>query len=203
MPSRGAWHGLGLDYVDLYLIHWPLPAKSAYLETWKALEEIYASGRARAIGVSNFQPWHLQPLLDQHKIVPAVNQVELHRVSSRSGWLAFDRAHGIVTEAWSPLAQGDILADPMITALSRRYGKTPAQVVLRWHIELGNVVIPKSVTPSRIKENINIFGFTLVADDLAALRTLDRGARTGPDPDGGERPSGFSSAAGRWVPGAG
>ena len=113
---------------------------------------------------------------------------------------AFDRAHGIVTEAWSPLAQGDILADPVITALSRRYGKTPAQIVLRWHIELGNVVIPKSVTPSRIKENINIFDFSLGADDLAALRTLDRGTRTGPDPDGGERPAGFSSAGGRWMP---
>ena len=191
---------LGLDYVDLYLIHWPVPAKSAYLETWKAFEEIYASGRARAIGVSNFQPWHLQPLLDRHKIVPAVNQVELHPRFQQEQMRAFDRAHGIVTEAWSPLAQGDILADPMITALSRRYGKTPAQIVLRWHIELGNVVVPKSVTPSRIKENINIFDFALVADDLAALRALDRGARTGPDPDGGERPTGFSSAGGRWVP---
>ena len=180
---------LGLDYVDLYLIHWPVPAKSAYLETWKAFEEIYASGRARAIGVSNFQPWHLQPLLDRHRIVPAVNQVELHPHFQQEQVRAFDRAHGIVTEAWSPLAQGDILADPVITALSRRYGKTPAQIVLRWHIELGNVVIPKSVTPSRIKENINIFDFSLGASDLAALRALDRGARTGPDPDGGERPA--------------
>jgi 2,5-diketo-D-gluconate reductase A len=145
---------LGLDYVDLYLIHWPVPAKSAYLETWKAFEEIYASGRARAIGVSNFQPWHLQPLLDRYRIVPAVNQVELHPRFQQEQVRAFDRAHGIVTEAWSPLAQGDILADPVITALSRRYGKTPAQIVLRWHIELGNVVIPKSVTPSRIKENM-------------------------------------------------
>ena len=119
---------LGLDYVDLYLIHWPVPAKSAYLETWKAFEEIYASGRARAIGVSNFQPWHLQPLLDRYRIVPAVNQVELHPRFQQEQVRAFDRAHGIVTEAWSPLAQGDILADPVITALSRRYGKTPAQM---------------------------------------------------------------------------
>src|ERR1700722_19450763 len=191
---------LGLDYVDLYLIHWPVPAKSAYLETWKAFEEIYASGRARAIGVSNFQPWHLQPLLDRHRIVPTVNQVELHPHFQQEQVRAFDRAHGIVTEAWSPLAQGDILADPVITALSRRYGKTPAQIVLRWHIELGNVVIPKSVTPSRIKENINIFDFSLGADDLAALCALDRGARTGPDPDGGERPAGVSGAEGRWMP---
>ncbi|MGO8961262.1 MAG: aldo/keto reductase [Streptosporangiaceae bacterium] len=191
---------LGLDYVDLYLIHWPVPAKSAYLETWQAFEEIYASRRARVIGVSNFQPWHLQPLLDRCGIVPAVNQVELHPRFQQDQVRAFGRAHGIVTEAWSPLAQGDILADPVITALSRRYDKTPAQIVLRWHIELGNVVVPKSVTPSRIKENINIFDFSLAADDLAALRALDRGARTGPDPDGGERPAGFSSAGGRWVP---
>ena len=190
---------LGLDYVDLYLIHWPVPAKSAYLDTWQAFEEICASGRARAIGVSNFQPWHLQPLLDRRGIVPAVNQVELHPRFQQEQVRAFDRAHGIVTEAWSPLAQGDILADPVITALSRRYGKTPAQIVLRWHIELGNVVIPKSVTPARIRENIDIFDFSLAAGDMAMLRALDRGTRTGPDPDGGEKPAGFSSTGGRWV----
>jgi 2,5-diketo-D-gluconate reductase A len=195
----GSLRRLGLDYVDLYLIHWPVPAKSAYLDTWKAFERIYASGRARAIGVSNFQPWHLQPLLDQREIAPAVNQVELHPAFQQEQVRAFDRAHGIVTEAWSPLAQGDILADPVITALSHRYGKSPAQIVLRWHIELGNVVIPKSVTPSRIKENIDIFDFSLAADDLAMLRPLDRGTRTGPDPDGGEKPAGFSSTGGRWV----
>lgn len=190
---------LGLDYVDLYLIHWPVPAKSAYLDTWKAFEEIRASGRARAIGVSNFQPWHLQPILDRRGIVPAVNQVELHPAFQQQEVRAFDWAHGIVTEAWSPLAQGDILADPVITALSRRYGKTPAQIVLRWHIELGNVVTPKSVTLSRIRENIDIFDFSLADEDVAAIRALDRGARTGPDPDGGEKPAGFSSAGGHWV----
>ena len=195
----GSLRRLGLDYVDLYLIHWPVPAKSAYLDTWQAFEQISASGRARAIGVSNFQAWHLQPLLDRRGIVPAVNQVELHPAFQQERVRAFDRAHGIVTEAWSPLAQGDVLADPVITALSRRYGKTPAQIVLRWHIELGNVVIPKSVTPSRIRENIDIFDFSLAAGDMAMLRGLDRGTRTGPDPDGGEKPAGFSSTGGRWV----
>lgn len=199
----GAFDGslgrLGVDYVDLYLIHWPVPAKSAYLDTWQAFEEIYASGRARAIGVSNFQPWHLQPVLDRCRIVPAVNQVELHPAFQQPEVRAFGRAHGIVTEAWSPLAQGDILADPVIAGLSRKYDKTPAQIVLRWHIELGNVVIPKSVTPSRIRQNIDIFGFSLAAGDMALLRVLDRGMRTGPDPDGGEKPTGFSSIGGRWV----
>ncbi len=190
---------LGLDYVDLYLIHWPVPAKGAYMETWRAFEEIYASGRARAIGVSNFQPWHLQPVLDRYQVVPAVNQVELHPGLQQEEVRAFDRTHGIITEAWSPLARGDVLADPVITDLSRKYGKTPAQVVLRWHIELGNVVIPKSATPSRIRENIDIFDFALTADDLAAIGGLERGARTGPDPDGGAKPAGFSSTGGRWV----
>ncbi|HYS39085.1 MAG TPA: aldo/keto reductase [Pseudonocardiaceae bacterium] len=190
---------LGLDHVDLYLIHWPVPAKGAYLDTWRAFEEIYASGRARAIGVSNFQPWHLQPVLDQGRVVPAVNQVELHPRFQQEEVRAFGRAHGIVTEAWSPLSRGDVLTDPVIVELSRRYGKTPAQIVLRWHVELGNVVIPKSVTPSRIRENIDIFDFALTADDLAAIRGLDRAARTGPDPDGGQKPTGYSSAGGRWV----
>jgi diketogulonate reductase-like aldo/keto reductase len=190
---------LGLDYVDLYLIHWPVPAKGAYLDSWRAFEEIYATGRARAIGVSNFQPWHLQPIIDRHKVVPAVNQVELHPGLQQEAIRAFDRGHGIVTEAWSPLARGEVLADPVITELSRRYRKTPAQIVLRWHVELGNVVIPKSVTPARIRENIDIFDFALTADDLAAIGGLERGARTGPDPDGGAKPAGFSSAGGRWV----
>jgi 2,5-diketo-D-gluconate reductase A len=189
---------LGLEYVDLYLIHWPVPAKAAYLDTWRALEEIYASGRTRAIGVSNFQPWHLQPVLDHARVVPAVNQVELHPRLQQEAVREFGRAHGVVTEAWSPLAQGDVLSDPVVTELSRTYGKTPAQIVLRWHIELGNVVIPKSVTPSRIEENIDIFDFALTADDLSRMRGLDSGARTGPDPDGGDKPAGFSSAGGRW-----
>jgi 2,5-diketo-D-gluconate reductase A len=194
---------LGLDHVDLYLIHWPVPAKAAYLDTWRAFEAIYASGRARAIGVSNFQPWHLQPLLDRCSVVPVVNQVELHPALQQEEVRAFDRRHGIATEAWSPLARGDVLADPLVVELSQRYRKTPAQIVLRWHIELGNVVIPKSVTPSRIRDNIDIFDFALDADDVAAFRALDRGARTGPDPDGGAKPAGFASGGGRWVSDAG
>jgi diketogulonate reductase-like aldo/keto reductase len=190
---------LGVDYVDLYLIHWPVPAKGTYLDTWRAFEEIYASGRVRAIGVSNFQPWHLQPILDRYEVVPAVNQVELHPALQQDEVRTFDRSHGIITEAWSPLAQGGVLADPLIARLADRYRKRPAQIVLRWHVELGNVVVPKSVTPSRIRENIDIFDFALTAEDVAAFRSLDRGARTGPDPDGGERPAGFSSAGGRWV----
>jgi diketogulonate reductase-like aldo/keto reductase len=190
---------LGLDYVDLYLIHWPVPAKGAYVETWRALEEIYASGRARAIGVSNFQPWHLRPILDRGDVVPAVNQVELHPGLQQQQVREFDREHGIVTEAWSPLARGDVLADPVVTGLAGRYGKTPAQIVLRWHIELGNVVIPKSVTPARIAENIDIFDFSLSDADVAAIGALDRGLRTGPDPDGGAKPAGFSNTGGRWV----
>jgi len=194
---------LGLDYVDLYLIHWPVPARGAYLDTWRAFELIYASGRARAIGVSNFQPWHLQPILDGCGVVPAVNQVELHPALQQDAVRGFDRAHGIATEAWSPLAKGDVLADPVITALAAKYGRTPAQIVLRWHIELGNVVVPKSVTPSRIRENIDIFDFALTAEDMAGIRALDRGARTGPDPDGGTKPAGFASSGGTWVSGPG
>jgi diketogulonate reductase-like aldo/keto reductase len=192
---------LGLDYVDLYLIHWPVPAKGAYVDTWRALERLYADERTRAIGVSNFQPWHLQQLLNDTKIVPAVNQVELHPELQQDELRTFNRAHGIITEAWSPLARGGVLAHPVLTALARKYGKTPAQIVLRWHVELGNVVIPKSVTPSRIKENIDVFDFGLADEDLLAIRALDSGARTGPDPDGGDksRPAGFSSAGGRWV----
>src|SRR5207247_2044538 len=131
---------LGVDYVDLYLIHWPVPAKRAFLDTWQAFEEIYTSGRARAIGVSNFQPWHLQPIIDRHEVVPAVNQVELHPILQQETVREFDRLHEVITEAWSPLAKGDVLADPVITTLSHTYGRTPAQIVLRWHIELGNVV---------------------------------------------------------------
>jgi 2,5-diketo-D-gluconate reductase A len=190
---------LGLEYVDLYLIHWPVPARGAYVDTWRAFEEIYAGGRARAVGVSNFQPWHLQPILDRGGVVPAVNQVELHPAFQQEPVRSFNRKYGILTEAWSPLARGEVLKDPVITELSDKYGKTPAQIVLRWHIELGNVVIPKSVTPSRIRENIDIFNFSLSAGDLVAMTGLERGARTGPDPDGGAKPPGFASAGGQWV----
>ena len=179
---------LGLDFVDLYLIHWPVPAKDAYRESWRALAELYAAERTRSIGVSNFQPWHLRRLLDDADAVPAVNQVELHPWLQQEEIRAFDRAHGIVTEAWSPLAQAANLGHPVLTALAEKYGKSPAQIVLRWHIELGNVVIPKSVTPARIRQNIDIFDFELTGDDLAAIRALDSGTRTGPDPDGASGP---------------
>ncbi|MFE6774493.1 aldo/keto reductase [Streptomyces sp. NPDC057702] len=175
---------LGLDYVDLYLIHWPAPAKDAYVDTYKALEKIHAEGRAKAIGVSNFHQVHLERLLAETSVVPAINQIELHPQLQQGPLRAFHAAHGIATEAWSPLGSGKgLLDDPKIGAIATKHGKSPAQVVLRWHLQLGNVVIPKSVTPSRIRENIEVFDFELDADDLATLATLDAGRRTGPDPD--------------------
>ncbi|MFD8157482.1 aldo/keto reductase [Streptomyces malaysiensis] len=174
---------LGTDYVDLYLIHWPTPARDRYLDTWRALEKLLADGRTRAIGVSNFQPAHLERLLDHSGVIPVVNQVELHPYLQQRELRAFHAQHDIATEAWSPLAQGALLQDPALDAIARRHGRTPAQVVLRWHLQLGNVVIPKSVTPARIRENIDVFDFTLTAEDIEAINALDRGQRTGPDPD--------------------
>ena len=174
---------LGLEYLDLYLIHWPLPARENYVATWKAFETLYADSRIRAIGVSNFQVAHLKRLFDETQIVPAVNQIELHPNLQQAELRAFHAEHDIVTESWSPLAQGALLEDETITGLASKYGKTAAQVVLRWHIQLGNVVIPKSVTPSRIKENFELFDFELSEDDLASIAELDNGTRTGPDPD--------------------
>ena len=174
---------LGMDYVDLYLIHWPVPSRDLYLETWQALEEILSSGRARAIGVSNFHISHLQRILDASDVVPAVNQVELHPNLAQSELREFHAAHGIATEAWSPLAQGALMDDPVITGIATRHGATPAQVVLAWHLALGIVVIPKSVTAARIAENFASTSVTLDDDDMAAIATLDRGGRIGPDPD--------------------
>jgi diketogulonate reductase-like aldo/keto reductase len=175
---------LGLEYVDLYLIHWPVPARNTFVETWQALEKLYADGRVRAIGVSNFQPHHLRRLLDETGTVPAVNQVELHPYLTQEKLRAFHEEHGIVTEAWSPIARGgDLLSDDVVTTMAEKYGVTPAQVVLRWHLELGNVVIPKSVRPERMAANLDLFRFELAADDVAALSALDRGQRVGPDPD--------------------
>jgi 2,5-diketo-D-gluconate reductase A len=175
---------LGLEQLDLYLIHWPTPGRNLYVETWKAFEKLYADGRVRAVGVSNFQPAHLERILDTGGTVPAVNQVELHPYLQQIEVRAFDAKHEIATEAWSPLAKGgNLLSEPAIVALAEKHGRTPAQVVLRWHLQLGNVVIPKSVTPSRIRENIDVFGFTLTNDEVASLSTLDKGERTGPDPD--------------------
>jgi 2,5-diketo-D-gluconate reductase A len=175
---------LGLEYLDLYLIHWPTPKRDKYVETWRAFEKLLADGRVRAIGVSNFQPDHLARLVAETGTVPAVNQVELHPYLTNEAVRAADAEHGIATEAWSPLAKGgDLLAEETITSLAKKYDRTAAQVVLRWHVQLGNIVIPKSVTPSRIAENLDVFGFELADDDVAALSALERGLRTGPDPD--------------------
>ncbi|MFH8375827.1 aldo/keto reductase [Streptomyces cyaneofuscatus] len=174
---------LGLDYVDLYLIHWPVPAKDAYTDTYRAFEKIYADGRAKAIGVSNFHPEHLKRLLDETSVVPVLNQIELHPQLQQAEARAFHAEHGIATEAWSPLGQGKgLLEVPTVVAIAQKHGRTPAQAVLRWHLQTGNIVIPKSVTPSRIEENLDVFGFELDADDLAAFAALDEGKRLGPDP---------------------
>ncbi|MDY7541254.1 MULTISPECIES: aldo/keto reductase [unclassified Cryobacterium] len=174
---------LGLDYVDLYLIHWPAPRQDRYVDTWRALEAIRADGRARSIGVSNFHPHHLDRLLAETDVVPVVNQIELHPWLQQADARAYDAAHGILTEDWSPLARGRAIGDPTLDAIGARYGKSAAQVVIRWHLELGDIVIPKSVTPSRIRENLDVFDFALDAADLAAIATLDSGERTGRDPD--------------------
>ncbi|MFF2659089.1 aldo/keto reductase [Kitasatospora sp. NPDC058032] len=174
---------LGLETVDLYLIHWPTPAKDRYLDSWRAIERLAAEGRIRAAGVSNFQPAHLRRLLDNSELVPAVNQVELHPGLQQTELRAFHAQHGIATEAWSPLAQGAVLDDPAITAIAERTGKSPAQVVLRWHLQLGNIVIPKSVTPARIRQNLDVFDFELTGADMDAIGATDRGLRTGPHPD--------------------
>ncbi|WOX20271.1 aldo/keto reductase [Streptomyces solicathayae] len=174
---------LGLEQIDLYLIHWPTPARDLYSDSWRAVERLASEGRVRAAGVSNFQPAHLQRLLDDSRLVPAVNQVELHPGLQQSELRAFHAKHGIATEAWSPLAQGAVLDDPVITAIAARTGKSAAQVVLRWHLQVGNIVIPKSVTPARIRQNLDVFDFQLPDEDMAAIAATDRGLRTGPHPD--------------------
>ena len=175
---------LGLDAVDLYLIHWPRPHDGRYVETWQGMEDVAQAGKARSIGVSNFQVPHLERLAAETGTVPAVNQIELHPHLAQAELRAYHAAHGIVTESWSPLARGgDVLADPVVVEIAQRHGRTPAQIVLRWHIELGVVVFPKSVTPARIAENIDIFDFALSDTEVAALTALDTGTRIGPDPD--------------------
>jgi 2,5-diketo-D-gluconate reductase A len=192
---------LDMEYVDLYLIHWPKPAQSQYVQIWTALETLFNSKRARAIGVSNFQIAHLEKVLAETSVVPAVNQIELHPNFQQEPLRRFHDANGIVTEAWSPLGQGQVLKDPTITALSRRHDRSAAQVVLRWHLQLGNVVIPKSTNPLRIRENINCLDFELSASDMAALGSLESSRRLGPDPDQlDDRPTpGFTNDGGRWV----
>jgi 2,5-diketo-D-gluconate reductase A len=175
---------LGLDHVDLYLIHWPRPHADRYVETWRAFEKIQSEGKARAIGVSNFQVPHLERLAAETGTVPAVNQIELHPWLTQRELQAYHREHGIATEAWSPIGKGgDLLQDERVTALAEKYGKSPAQIVLRWHIQQDIIVFPKSVTPSRIRENIEVFDFELGPDDIATIDELDAGIRLGPDPD--------------------
>ncbi|HUR04145.1 MAG TPA: aldo/keto reductase [Nonomuraea sp.] len=176
---------LGLDYVDLYLIHWPLPKHGTYVQAWRSLEKIYRQGRAKAIGVSNFTVETLTRVIDETDITPSINQIELHPYFQQRQLREFHEANGILTEAWSPLGQGQgLLGDPALAVLSEKYGKTPAQIVLRWHLQLGNVVIPKSVTPARIKENFEVFDFVLDTEDMAAIGALNTtDGRIGPDPD--------------------
>lgn len=173
---------LGLDHVDLYLIHWPGTDTEAYLESWQVLEELRAAGLSRSIGVSNFLPEQLERVIELGGTVPAVNQVELHPFLQNRETAAVNRAHGIATEAWSPLAQGAALDDPAVLAVAHAHGVSAAQVVLRWHLQQGNVVIPKSVTASRMASNLDLFGFDLDTDSIAALDALDRDGRTGPFP---------------------
>ncbi|MBV1848995.1 aldo/keto reductase [Catellatospora tritici] len=174
---------LGLDYLDLYLIHWPVPSQDRYTDAWRAMEQLLADGRVRAIGVSNFTAETLTRLVEEFEVVPAINQIELHPYLPQRELRDLHAKHGVHTEAWSPLGQGKtLLAEPVLTRLADKHGKTPAQVVLRWHLQLGNVVIPKSVTPARIAENIDVFDFELDDEDLAAIATLDNGGRIGPDP---------------------
>jgi 2,5-diketo-D-gluconate reductase A len=174
---------LGFDYVDLYLIHWPVPSQDQYVATWQALCDLRAEGKARSIGVSNFQVEHLERIIDASDVVPAVNQIELHPRFQQEELRSFHAEHGIHTEAWSPLGQGSVLEDPVVSEIAEGRGRTPAQVILRWHLQLGNIVIPKSVTPSRIEENFDVFDFELDQQEMDAIGQLDEGQRIGPDPD--------------------
>lgn len=178
---------LGMDYVDLFLIHWPLPTlyDGDFVSTWKTLVEFKHDGRARSVGVSNFQVPHLERLAAETDLVPAVNQIEAHPYFTNDAVRAYGQEHGILTQAWSPIAQGGVLQDPTLTEIAERLGKTTAQVTLRWHVQRGNVIFPKSSTPSRIKENFEIFDFELSADEMAQITALDRteDGRTGPHPD--------------------
>ena len=184
---EGTLKTLGFDYVDLFLIHWPLPTLYGgdFVSTWRTLEEFHADGRARSIGVSNFEVHHLERLAAETETVPAVNQIEAHPYLTNDEVRAYDREHAIATEPWSPIAKGRVLNDPTITTVADRVGRTPAQVTLRWHIQRGDIVFPKSTTPWRIRENFEIFDFELSEDDMAAISALDRGeeGRTGPHPD--------------------
>jgi 2,5-diketo-D-gluconate reductase A len=178
---------LGFDYVDLFLIHWPLPTlyDGDFVSTWKTLAEFHLDGRSRSVGVSNFQTAHLERLAAESDLVPAVNQIEVHPYFTNDVVRAYGQEHGIVTEAWSPIARGKVVGDPTITEIAERLGKTPAQIVLRWHIQRGDIVFPKSVTPSRIRENFELFDFELEPGDVDRITALDQGekGRTGANPD--------------------
>jgi diketogulonate reductase-like aldo/keto reductase len=175
---------LGLDVLDLFLVHWPLPGIDVdYVETWKAMEEIYASGRCRAIGVSNFTEHHLHRIFEASEVKPAVNQIEVHPYLTNDAVRAFCKEHEIHVEAWSPIAQGKVLDDPGVVRVAESVGRTPSQVVLRWHVQRGDIVFPKSSRRERMEENFALFDFELDESAMAALSSLDRGERTGPDPD--------------------
>jgi 2,5-diketo-D-gluconate reductase A len=185
LAFEGSLEALGFEYLDLFLIHWPLPTRYGgdFVSTWQMLEEFYRDGQARSVGVSNFQLQHLRRLQAESSITPAVNQIEVHPYLTQDELRAACAEHQIAVEAWSPIGRGKVLEDPTIGAIARKSGKTPAQVVLRWHIERGDIVFPKSVKPARIKENIGIFDFELAGEDVEAISALDRGQRVGPDPD--------------------
>jgi 2,5-diketo-D-gluconate reductase A len=183
----GTLEALGFDHVDLFLIHWPLPTRydGDFVSTWQALEEFYRDGRARSIGVSNFTPHQLRRLARETEVVPAVNQIEVHPFFTNDEVRAYGAEHGIATEAWSPIAQGGVLDDPTITRIAERVGKSTAQVTLRWHVQLGHIVFPKSVTRERVQANFEIFDFSLTDEDLSLISALDKGeaGRTGPNPE--------------------
>jgi 2,5-diketo-D-gluconate reductase A len=193
---NGEWHGyqaaqeafqasagrLGLDYVDMYLIHWPLPQQDSYVEAWKGLAKLLEDGRVRAIGLSNFKPAHIDRVLADTGVVPDVNQIELNPTVTRDATRAYDAAHGIVTQSWSPIGRGgDLLGETVITRLADRYGKTPAQIVLRWHMELDLITVPKSASPERMRENIDIFDFALTPEEVDEISGLDQGESAATD----------------------
>jgi 2,5-diketo-D-gluconate reductase A len=174
---------LGLETIDLYLIHWPSPSRNLFVDSWKALVRLKQEGRVGSIGVSNFAPEHLERIIGETGVAPVLNQIELHPAFQQKTWRAANASHGVLTESWSPLGRGNQLDDPVLSAIAAKHGKTTAQVIIRWHLDQGLIVIPKSVTPSRIVENIGVFDFKLDADDLAKIDALDRAdGRIGPDP---------------------
>jgi len=185
---RASLERLELSHLDLYLIHWPVPAHDQYVETWKAFVELQSEGLVRSIGVSNFQPEHLERVIAETGVAPAINQVELHPHFQQVGLRREHERLGVLTEAWSPLGQGLELDDPAIVEIAQAHGKTPAQAIIRWHLQLGNVVIPKSATPARIRENFEVLDFELSGEQMDAIAALDAGTRIGPDPETFVRP---------------